>query len=82
MFCFSKSSIVSSTFMKTLRSHPFQENFLELFVENAIDQSIDACGKVKQDSLNICVIFHFYRKERKYSPDAVKRVTGQENCND
>ena len=68
--------------MKTIRSQPFQENVLELFVENTIDQSIDACRKVKQDSLNICIIFHFNRKEGKDSPDDVKRVTGQENCND
>ena len=52
-----------------LKSYPFQENILELFVENAIDQTIDACRKVDQDKPNIIYIFQFYRnfKVKKYS---------------
>ena len=83
LFCFVMLLIVDSAFMKTLDSHPFQENCLELFVENAIDQSINASRKVKQDSPNIPSIYHFYRSHvMKYCCDAVKRMTGQENCND
>ena len=52
-----------------LKSYPFQENIPEFFVENAIDQTIDACRKVDQDKPNIISIFHFYRtfKVTKYS---------------
>ena len=56
-------SIGNSAFMKTLRNDPFKENVFELFVENAIDQGIDACRKVNQDSINIHGIFHLYTKE-------------------
>ena len=65
-----------------LKSYPFQENFLELFVEYTIDQSIHTCRKVDQDNYNIVSIFHrCIKKGKKDTPDAVKRVTGQENCN-
>ena len=75
--------IVDSAFLKTLRSHPFQENILELFVEDAIDQSIDACRKVEQESSNKMSILNINIKLIvKDNPDAVKRVTDQENCND
>ena len=66
-----------------LKSYPFQENILELFVEDAIDQSIDACRKVDQDSPNIRSILKINIKLiEKDNPDAAKRVTDQENCND
>ena len=56
-----------------LKSYPFQENILERFVENAIDQTIDACRKVDQDNHNIVSMFPCYpQPQLSHSPDAGK----------